>query len=352
MSKIYRYFDVLLRSRFGLSLPWNAVGNYLKYYLKQPEDIMKPSGLAPVIMHLFTTEKCNLNCSFCSNRHVRNRQDRKNAEGEKIIMPEMDTNFVERVLSRDLVKRTLAVVLSGGEPLLNRDIIAIIQTVKKHKKQCGMITNGIFLPDRLEELAAARLDEIQLSVYDHTLERLEKILPSICKKFPINASYVLLRSVMENKPWQVEKIIRFCREAGCKSMKINLCLQSGDDAGENIYDDCEAYSAFVAGAQKRDKGFRVYYPEPARRIIRGCRDKRCLIPWQAIYVNALGQFAMCCDYLQFEGMKNDLFDDNEHKSYNSPSLVELRNYLLSEDVNPGVRCNSCVNLSGAFASRL
>jgi len=345
MSKIHRYLAVLRRSRMGLDLPWREMANYLKHYLKPRESVMTPSRLAPVLTQLFITERCNLRCSFCIVGI-----SGKSQQGE--INPDMDTSFVEKVLSRELINKSLVIVLTGGEPLLNKDIISIVKTIKNQGRLCGMITNGLLLPDRLEALADARLDEIQLSVYDHTLERIEKILPSMCRIFPINASYVLLRSVIEKNPEQLEKLIYVCREAGCNSLKINLCIPVGDDTSESIYDDCRAYTVFVAAAAKRDKGFRVYYPKPGLRKIRGRRDKRCLIPWQQVFVNPLGLFSMCCNWFSLNGPEGDLFDDNDARSYNTPYLNEIRNYLLSDDTKSNVRCASCVHLPGAFSSRL
>ena len=57
--------------------------------------------------------------------------------------------------------------LTGGEPMMRRDIETIIeklaQTKDKGLRDLALTTNGYFLPDRAQGLKAAGLDRITIS---------------------------------------------------------------------------------------------------------------------------------------------------------------------------------------------
>jgi MoaA/NifB/PqqE/SkfB family radical SAM enzyme len=57
------------------------------------------------------------------------------------------------------------VAFSGGEPMLHPDLDALIRRIRGRGMMAGLITNGYFLvPKRIEELNAAGLDFLQISI--------------------------------------------------------------------------------------------------------------------------------------------------------------------------------------------
>ena len=59
----------------------------------------------------------------------------------------------------------IMIVITGGEPLLHRDLERIGQRIADHGMRWGMVSNGMVLSkERLEKLIAAGLDSITLSV--------------------------------------------------------------------------------------------------------------------------------------------------------------------------------------------
>ena len=95
---------------------------------------------------------CNFRCPFCYNKNL--------ALGTAELFPE------DEILSF-LSKRKEqleGVVISGGEPLLQEDIVDFIEKIKKYRFPVKIDTNGAF-PEKLDELIEKQLvDYIAMDV--------------------------------------------------------------------------------------------------------------------------------------------------------------------------------------------
>ena len=90
------------------------------------------------------TPDCNFRCPFCYNKNL--------VEGKVELIPE------EEVLSFLKKRKGLleGLVVSGGEPLLQEDIVDFVEKVKKLDYLIKIDTNGMF-PDKLKELIDKKL---------------------------------------------------------------------------------------------------------------------------------------------------------------------------------------------------
>ena len=353
MSKTKRYFDVLLRTRFGLALPKAGLINYAKHYFVRRKPTIDPKHLSPVLMNLTVTTRCNLNCPWCGGE--KSKYDNKG----NIIDLDMKPDYVERLLNTEIGKRLLIVTITGGEPLLNKDIGDIIRVVKHRRLLCGIITNGIFLQDKLPILLDAGLDEVQLSLHDYNdaYKQLCKIIPPISKEIPIHATYVLTRSVLHNNPEHIDEIIQCAIKMGCKSLRINNCASStiGGDVSETIFDDDTEYNKLLS--RKRDSVIPIFYPTPVKRHLLGIKDKNCRIPWQRIQINNEGESSMCC-YFRLDKNRSIFLslDENEKdanmEALNNPILQNLRTKLLANDNIVHDMCKNCTALVKAYVSKI
>jgi len=328
--------------------------NYAKYFVVPRRKRIVPASLAPVIVMLYTTYRCNLKCPFCS--FTRERQPE--TPHFTATNSDMNLSFVQKILDSDIAKRTLVAVLTGGEPLLNKEIIDMVKFIKSRKKQCAMVSNGTLLRNRIVDLAKAGLDDIQVSVYDATFEKLQSILPDVCSKFPyVNASYVLLKSVLREKPEHVKEVIRLCQESGCRSFKFNICVApfDGELAKEVIYDDDDAYNNFVNEYRSKFSGdFKIYFPPGAPRSISADSANGCLIPWQQLSVLPNGKITMCCNpHRDNKESSGTIFDGDSDLSYNNEFLQALRGGLLDRGSVCHDACERCVYRTGkAFGARI
>ncbi|HXM36432.1 MAG TPA: GTP 3',8-cyclase MoaA [Pyrinomonadaceae bacterium] len=182
------------------------------------------------------TDRCNFRCFYCL------------PHGEPPIAPK------EQMLSYEEIEYVCDIFvelgieklrLTGGEPMMRRDIEIIIQklaTLKaKGLKDLALTTNGYFLPDRAEGLKAAGLDRITISL--DSLKRdvfkqmtgvdvLDQVLAGIeaAKKAglqPIKINAVIVRGHNED---EVGDFAAFAREHDVKMRFIEFMpLDSGHD---------------------------------------------------------------------------------------------------------------------------
>lgn len=119
---------------------------------------MSAAGALPPPLGLLAelTHRCPLACPYCSNPLALDRRD-----------DELDTATWERVLAEAAALGVLQVHLSGGEPLARRDLPAIVAQCARSGLYSNLITSGIGLSAvRMETLAKAGLDHVQLSIQD------------------------------------------------------------------------------------------------------------------------------------------------------------------------------------------
>ncbi len=154
-------------------------------------------------LRISVTQKCNYNCIYC---HM---------EGIKYnISNEMTPKEIERV-SRILVKFDIKKVkITGGEPLIRKDIIEIIEAFKKTgMNEISMSTNGSLLKELAKPLRKAGLNRVNISlpslkkeVYEYITGggKIENALEGIdaaieAKLLPIKINTVILRGINENE---------------------------------------------------------------------------------------------------------------------------------------------------------
>jgi cyclic pyranopterin phosphate synthase len=108
-------------------------------------------------LRLSVTDRCNLRCLYCM------------PEAEYVWLPREDVLHFEEIARLVDVFLSLGVDkvrLTGGEPLLRRDLAALVGMIagKQGLTDLALTTNGILLEDQIEGLAAAGLRRITVSL--------------------------------------------------------------------------------------------------------------------------------------------------------------------------------------------
>jgi cyclic pyranopterin phosphate synthase len=103
--------------------------------------------------------------------------------------------------------------ITGGEPLLRRDIVEVVRMGVGTFDEVSMTTNGVLLASRAQELKQAGLDRINVS--------LDALSPSLYKR--ITGSDEMERAVQG---------IDAALEAGIKPLKVNTVLLNGVNVSE------------------------------------------------------------------------------------------------------------------------
>jgi GTP 3',8-cyclase len=197
------------------------------------------------------TDRCNFRCFYCL------------PHGEPPIAPK------EQMLSYEEIDYVCEIFVSlgieklrltGGEPMLRRDIETIIQKLSRLKssglQDLALTTNGYYLPDRAQSLKDAGLDRVTISL--DSLKRdvfkrmtgvdvLDKVLAGIVAAKaaglePIKINAVIVRGHNED---EVPDFAAFAREHDVKMRYIEFMpLDSGHEwAREDV----------VSGKEIRDR---------------------------------------------------------------------------------------------------
>ena len=109
----------------------------------------------PAICDVSVTNVCNAACDFCGFARD------KNLAGPRRYIDPAEFSRALPILRR---RRIRYMTFQGGEPLVHPDIVALVQAAAKAGIECGLITNGWFLPEHIEALAAAGLKRLLVSI--------------------------------------------------------------------------------------------------------------------------------------------------------------------------------------------
>ena len=228
-------------------------------------------------LRVSVTDRCNLRCMYCMP-----------PEGVRSIRHEQILSFEEiirlcRVLAGLGIRR---IKVTGGEPLVRKDAIKLIRELKAIDgiEQVTMTSNGILLYDRLNELADAGLDALNLSLdtldadvftritrcgdgLDKTLAALDA---AVSLGFPIKINCVPIRNV--NEP-EIVKIAALAKDRDIAVRFIELMPLGCGGAYEPIpYEEVfaaleQAYGVLTPFCGRLGNGPALYY------TVRGFRGK-------------------------------------------------------------------------------
>jgi GTP 3',8-cyclase len=185
-------------------------------------------------LRISVTDRCNLRCVYCMPEDV------VFMDKHALLSFEEITRFIEIVAPLGIDK----VRLTGGEPLMRRDVSRLVEMLSKVPgiKDVGLTTNGILLAPLAQQLFDAGLRRINISLDTLDAERffeltrregLEKVLDGIlaAKKAgfdPVKINAVSIRGFAE---YDVIPLARFAREHGLE-MRFIEYMPIGADQWE------------------------------------------------------------------------------------------------------------------------
>jgi cyclic pyranopterin phosphate synthase len=158
-------------------------------------------------LRISLTDRCNFRCFYCLPHG-----EPPIAPKEQMLSYEEMEYVAEIFVSLGIEK----IRLTGGEPMMRRDIetiIAKLSALKPRLQDLALTTNGYFLPGRAEELKACGLDRITIS-----LDSLKR------EVFKSMTGVDVLDRVLEG--------IRAAQSAGLNPVKINAVIVRGHNEDE------------------------------------------------------------------------------------------------------------------------
>jgi len=165
------------------------------------------------------THRCPLHCLYCSNPLELLRRE------EELVTAEWCRVFAEAA-----ALGVVQVHLSGGEPLLRGDLLALVAEARRLGIYTNLITSGLGLTDeRATQLAAAGLNSVQLSAQDRDSEVAEAVagrraLPQKAAAarairhagLPLSMNVVLHRLNLDH----LDGIIEMCASWGAERLEL------------------------------------------------------------------------------------------------------------------------------------
>lgn len=125
----------------------------------QGTPLVDPFGRAISYLRVSVTDRCDLRCTYCMSEQMTflPRQD-------LLTLEELD-----RLCSAFVARGTRKLRITGGEPLVRRDIVALFRSLSRHLQsgalhELTLTTNGTQLAQHAEALAAAGVKQINVSL--------------------------------------------------------------------------------------------------------------------------------------------------------------------------------------------
>ena len=160
------------------------------------QEIRTERLIRPITVHLAPTDKCNLDCSFCSVK--------------KRTMNEIPLNEMKEIVDiySSLGAKSFEIT-GGGDPTCYYGLESLIDYIDKKKKGVGLITNGLLL----NELSVNALNKltwlrISLSGIDSGLEKQYYDIDSSRLPRFTGCSYVYTNNTTEKQIKETSKVAK------------------------------------------------------------------------------------------------------------------------------------------------
>lgn len=263
------------------------------FYTNEIVRMMDGEYVNPVTCEIDLSNRCQLNCSFCMYK-------------DYIAKERCDLDLdIYKCLFRDFRHAGIQSITftGGGEPLMNKNAIEMIDIADYQGFDMGLVTNGIYLdkiPDKL--LCGFKFIRISLDAPDGGIykdikgvDRFDKVLSNIVKtqeivgdKTTIGLSYV----VCEDNVWGIKAAKKLAQELDVKYIQFKPAWINGDVFQYETTSSDTVYSASRCKAKT---------------------DFPCVIAGLVGVVGANGRVYYCC---QHRGEKHYEAGDLNTKEFN------------------------------------
>jgi len=233
------------------------------------ENVVRDKYERPILsLRITLTNRCNVNCLYCHHDGMVKSKDEMTAD---------ELYTICKIAKKIGVRK---IRLSGGEPLLKKDIVEIVEKIASLGfKDISMTTNGILLEKYAQDLKDAGLDRVNVSL--DTLNRetfefitkkdyLEDAKKGILKAvevglYPVKINMVIMKDINQN---EIDDMFEFCKDNDIVLQLIELIESENcdDDKFSEDYhynlDDIEKELADIADDVRERKfmqGRKKYY---------------------------------------------------------------------------------------------
>ena len=335
-----KYFikDVIRNPRSGLD--W--VGTRVAYAMR-----WKKVPFLPVAIDIEPNNTCNFKCTHCQVTYW----DKKPAY--------FNSEIFIKVLKQ--IPNLMKVKLQGmGEPLLNKQLIPMLQAGEQQGVRMHFHTNGsICDPVKADRLAQLDRTHITYSIDGATTETFTQMRPGsrfnqiveniqmlISKRSSGSNLLVSAWTVVTQKNvHELPQIIQLAKKLGLDFIAIQPYLTSwGKEEMESHTNDIQVTTASetfatqlaTAKATATEAGIDLIINEYSRF----CREKPCAWAWKSAFIAANGDVVPCCVVADSDVVKmGNVFEQDFKEIWNSSAYQELREQISNHDLPE--YCKNC-----------
>jgi cyclic pyranopterin phosphate synthase len=217
-------------------------------------------------LRISVTDRCNFRCTYCMPKDVFGRDHRFLDRRELLTFEE-----IARVAGVFVALGTRKIRITGGEPLVRRDVERLVEQLAVLDVDLTLTTNGSLLPAKAHALAAAGLRRVTVSLdalddptfralndVDFPVDRvLEGIDAAVEAGLPVKVNAVVKRGVNED---QIVPMAEFFKKRG-QTLRFIEYMDVGHTNGWRL-DDVVPAAEIVAAL---DEAFGVEPVDPSYR---------------------------------------------------------------------------------------
>ena len=222
-------------------------------------------------IYFYLTEGCNLRCRHCWIA------PKYQSEGNSY--PALDLGLFKSIIEQAKPLGLTGVKLTGGEPLLHREIHEILEYIRTEDLSLTVETNGVLCTAELAQKMAACTDpfvsvsldgaEVETHEWVRGVEGcFEDALEGIQNLMDAGLKPQIIMSIMRQNKDQMESIVRLAERLGAGSVKFNIVQPTA--RGEKLYESDVALSIeqlvelgrWVENTLSASTDLSIYYDHP------------------------------------------------------------------------------------------
>jgi MoaA/NifB/PqqE/SkfB family radical SAM enzyme len=175
----------------------------------------------PTTCNYYVTLRCNQRCTFCNIPHTND-----GSPSREPTMEQVRANF------RDLKRLGVMFLdVTGGEPLLYRNIVEMLALAKKHRFFTTVTTNGMLYPKFADQLAG-KVDALLFSIDSTDPDEHDRIramksfhlaLEALAAARKLNQPLYISHVVTNESYDHVDEMVRFAHDQGA-ILYLNPCF--------------------------------------------------------------------------------------------------------------------------------
>jgi radical SAM protein with 4Fe4S-binding SPASM domain len=337
-----------LKRVLRLCYPPAKMINTIRAKLSKNAEVIK---CTPRHIIFFVSDRCNMSCHWC----LRNSDQSKAIQHSKIA--DMTVDVFNRILGS--FPALEAISFTGqGEPLMNKDLLQMMDIARQRRLTCLLTTNGLLLDEeRIEAMIRAKVFRVNISLkgkdpgeYEITTGRgkdafesnLDNIRRCVSLKrkhgsdMIVRMSYVVDRKCLGN----MEEVIILAENLGVDCLQFNTLIPFDDFEGADgcLFEDDQDAKDHMDGLRKRPSPLDIEFPILLRR------DRfthYCAGYHEFLNVDADGNVSGCMRDLTPNANYGNVFRDNS--PMNTEHFRSMRKMFKSRKLP--TRCKLCIEMS-------